>query len=560
MKQTLIYKAALKLALISSVGLLVACGSGSGVNSDVSTTTISGSIVAAPVNGAQVSVVDANGNVVAGPVTTNNAGQYSLSIPNSSLDQDLIVKSTGGAFTDEATGNSGTAGEMFTYALANSLSNGGSVSVTPGSSIIAHLVMDHSRTMTQAQNAFALAFGYTPDMSVVPADATTAPAVDAVAASTLAGFRAAAFSQLAMDLGLSQDDQFEMFAALAQDLSDDVLDGVAGSSGAVAIGATGSSLAANIQSRFAAALVNFSNNTGRNQTLLNNAQIGNLPFGKVAFTVDDPLSSNPTSTYQIEYKQIGMMAAMEGKSTFQIHITNRETGADVTGLTPMLMPMMHMSTMTHSSPMPTTTVSEDGNGLYTVTLYYLMASQMMDGTSMGYWDLKFTVNGEEAHFYPAVMMAMGDTAKVRLKGQADVIKDMMGMDASRDYFIFKDSLTGMGPYTFTMFIAAKATMMSFPAVLVPGTLQSDMMGMAPALTVATVLVEVSDDDGVSWTTATTAGTDGIWTATGLSLTSGEQNQVRVRLTVNGEVKTTDGTAPDADTFDYNTFTLTPGGM
>ena len=118
----------------------------------------------------------------------------------------------------------------------------------------------------------------------------------------------------------------------------------------------------------------------------------------------------------------------------------------------------------------------------------------------------------------------------------------------------------MGPYTFTMFIAAKETMMSFPAVLVPGTLQSDMMGMAPVLNVATVLVEVSDDDGANWTTATTASTDGIWVATGLSLTSGEQNQVRVRLTVNGEVKTTDGTAPDVDTFDYNTFTLTPGGM
>ena len=72
------------------------------------------------------------------------------------------------------------------------------------------------------------------------------------------------------------------------------------------------------------------------------------------------------------------------------------------GLTTMLMPVMYMlGTHMHSTPMPTPAITEDANGLYTVTLYYLMPTAMG-----GYWDLKFTVDGEETHFYPTVMMAM----------------------------------------------------------------------------------------------------------------------------------------------------------
>jgi hypothetical protein len=528
--------APLAIAVSCSISLLTGCGSSDDdASSDIS---ISGSIVAAPVSGAAVSVIDASGNPVAGPVDTNSSGQYTLTIPGGSLGQDLIIKSTGGAFTDEATGNSGSAGEMFAYALANSLSEGGSVSATPGSTIVANLVMTHSRTLTQATNDFAGAFGYTPDVSIVPEDATVAGS-DASDASKLAGFRAAAFSQMAMDLGLSQDNQFDMFTALARDLSDGELDGE-DASGAVDIGLTGRALNASIQNQFSAALVNFQDSSYNNAGL-DNAQIGNVPFAKVALT----------DTYKVEYVA-GTMGAMEGKSMFQIHVTNRSSGADVTGLTPMLMPMMHMSTMTHSSAMPADAISEDGDGLYTVKIYYLMASQMMDGSSMGFWDLKFTVGGEVAHFYPAVMMSMGDTAKTRLKGQADVIKDMMSMDVSRDYFIFKDSLTGtgMGPYAFTMFIAAKETMMSFPAIINGNTLASGMGGTS--LTISSIAVDVSVNDASS--VAATDNGDGTWTVSGLTLTAGSENEIEVTLTVNGERKTSDGTAEGVNAI----FTVTPG--
>ena len=112
--------------------------------------------------------------------------------------------------------------------------------------------------------------------------------------------------------------------------------------------------------------------------------------------------------------------------------------------------------------MPTPAITEDGTtGVYTVTLYYLMPTAMG-----GYWDLKFTVNGEKAHFYPTVMMAMegADTPQVRLKGVDDQIS-MMGSMVSRNYFIFKESLTGgMGTYDFSVYIATQENMMVFPAV------------------------------------------------------------------------------------------------
>lgn len=542
MKQISIITAASKVALIGAVSLLVACGDSANVSPSLTDTTVSGTIVAAPVNGADVSIIDGNGNVVVDPVKTDAAGQYTLKLPLLSLTQDLIVKSTGGTFKDEATGSNGTAGDMYAYASANSIVTGNSVSATPGSTIIAHLVMNHGKSRAQAEVAFAAAFGYTPDMSVTPADATTAPVADETDAETLAGFRAGAFSQLAMDIGLSQNDQFALFAALAQDLSDDKLDGI-DASGAVDIGITGKRLEADIQNRFAMALVNFKA-SGNNMTGLDNNEFGDIPFAKVALTTN----------YQIEYKQLGMMGPVNGKDSFQIHVTNRSDGSDASGLMPMVMPTMYMlGTHMHTTPMPAPAISNDGNGLYTVTLYYLMPTAMG-----GYWDLKFMVNGEEAHFHPTVMMAMGDTPQVRLKGVADQIMSMTtGGMVGRTYFMFKDSLTtpDMGvTYDFSVFIAAQESMMSFPAVYDTQTVSGKVIDAT---------VEISDDDGASWDLATDGG-NGVWTAAGLTLTDGVQDEIRIRLTIDDtarvEVKTTDGTARVVDVNDFQTFKVTPGGM
>ena len=529
MKQISMVKTVLKLALVGVTGLLVACGGSSGDSGGSTDASISGIITAAPISEAEVSVVDVDGKVVAGPVKTDAAGQYKLTIPGGNLTQDLIIKSTGGAFLDEATGDlPGTVGdgEMFAYMAANSISNGSSVSATPGSTIIAHLVMKHGKSLSGAQTDFFNGFGYIPDMSVTPVNATV-PEVDASDASKLEGLRAAAFSQLAKDMGLSQNDQFKMFVALAQDLSDSKPDGLMAGT-AIDIVSTDSMigtipLPTDILKRSANALLDF-------QKSVNNQM-------------------NLTSSYRIEYVP-GKMGAMMGKTKFKLHITDQNDQATV-GLDVALMPMMYMA-MDHKHSAPNLGCSDVGAGDYDCTVYYLMPSSM-DGVSKGYWDLGITVDNETVHFYPNVMMSMGDTALVKLKGVDDKIT-MDGLPVSRIYPIFKESLMGnTSPYNFSVFVAAQESMMSYPAVFVDSSLSGN--------TLLDVTVEISDDDGANYTPATDGG-NGVWTVTGLTLTDGVEDEIRIRLTINDgvvdEMKTTNGLTLVPDENDYQTFIVTPG--
>ena len=169
---------------------------------------------------------------------TNVDGTYSIDVPDSALASDMVFESTGGLFDDEATGDSGigtTAGSLSAYVAGGSLMAGNSVHVTPGTTIHADLVTDYGKTAAAAKTAFFNAFAYNPDTSVQPVDVTEPAALTASDISRLFGYRALVFSQLAQNLGLTAAQQFDMFAALAQDLSDDALDGV-DANGAVAIG------------------------------------------------------------------------------------------------------------------------------------------------------------------------------------------------------------------------------------------------------------------------------------------------------------------------------------
>jgi hypothetical protein len=529
MKQTSVVKSVLKfapLALAVSCSLTLLSGCSSSDSATPANATISGTIVAAPVNGADVSVVDVDGLLVAETEKTDAAGKYTdLVIPHGNLAQDLIVKSAGGAFIDEATGNDGIAGEMLAYVSADSLINGSSVSVTPGSTIVADLVMNHGKSLAEAETAFFAGFGYVPDASVTPVDATVV-AVDASDESKLAGLRAAAFSQLAKGLGLSQNDQFKMFTALAQDLSNGKLDGQ-DADGAVVIESTdpaiGSvTLPADIFKRSANALLDF-------QMSENNEM-------------------NLTSSYRIEYEPA---MAKAGKSAFTFTIKNRSDGEAVSGLKAMVMPMMYMAAHSHSTPL--SDVTDNGDGTYTATIYYLMPSSM-EGASMGTWDLAVKVENETVHFYPNVMMAMGDTAMVKLKGVEDKVTDMNGLTVGRTYPIFKQSLMPMGApghYQFEVFVAVQESMMSFPAVFDGSLLNGNVID-------ATVEI----DDGTGWRNAMDDG-NGIWSLSGMTLTTDAdvKDEIRVRLTINDtvydEMKTTDGKTREVDVNDFQTFTVTP---
>ena len=508
-----------------SIGTLAACSS-SDSSTPATTTSISGSIFTAPVNGADVSVEDTSGGLVAGPVQTNADGSYTIDIPDSALSSDLVFKSAGGLFDDEATGAGGVgtqAGPLSAYIDSGSLAAGSSVHVTPGTTIVSNLRTQHGKTATEAQTAFANAFAYNTDTSVQPVDITDPSSYTADDASRHIGWRAAVFSQLAQDIGLTADKQFDMFAAMAQDLSDGKLDGAVGSD-AVSIGSTGMSLPADILDQYIAAAGSF--------------------------------TTAATASYQVTYTP--PMMNIHGKNKFTISIADG-SGTPVSGLTNLsVMPVMYMiDERTHATPVGETINEVAGHpGDYEITVYYLMPSRMMDGTTMGTWDLKVMIGTESAHFYPNIDMAMmTNTVRVQLKGIDDTIKDMTGLDVGRTYNLFKDQLatsSGPGTHDFDIFIAPIETMMSFPALKVPMTLQSGMGGTPLEVTSVTVEAEVNGSGG--YNTASPNG-DGTWSLNGITLNSGA-NTINVRLTVNSETKTTNELPADPGVNDFATFTVT----
>lgn len=245
-----------------------------------------------------------------------------------------------------------------------------------------------------------------------------------------------------------------------------------------------------------------------------------------------------TASYKVEY--IPVTSAAEGKTEFKLRLMTLSDGKPAPGKSISLAPQMTMTAMSHSTPFEA--LKDNGDGTYSSTIYYLMASATAGGMSMGSWELTFTINGEPAIFNPAVAMSMGTTPKISLKGINDKIGSVMSGMSSRNYYLFNDGISGS---TAKLFIAAAddGMMMNYPAVSVGTTLTG--------LAVTAMTVEVSTDKN-SWTTLTDDG-KGHWSKTGLAtMTAG--THLYVRLTVNGEQKTTDGTAVGV-TNAYGDFTV-----
>jgi len=267
---------------------------------------------------------------------------------------------------------------------------------------------------------------------------------------------------------------------------------------------------------------------------------------------DDPTACDSgekaSDSYCVEYIPGGAMAEQVGKNTFTLHIDKRADNTPATGLTVDLAPVMHMvGGMNHATPDEDCIESATIAGDYLCTIYYVMASEM-NGVAMGDWELTAVIGSESVSFSPKVMMTMGDTVMAKLKGISDLIPGMTGSDEPRTYYLFKDGMASTD--SFGLFIAARESMMGFPAVYLNQTFNS---GTAYELTVASMAVEASSDDGTTWLAANDEG-QGHWRISGLGLTAGMANTLRVRLTVNGEIKTLDGTGTGQD---YQTFTVTP---
>ena len=516
------------------MALLGACG-GSGGNSATPTTKVSGLVLAGPTSGATVTVKKTDGTEVGRSLPSGSDGSFSVDIPTTAFTDDLVFEASNGTFDDEVeqtpSGKGVALGKLSAHITAGSLASGSNVTIDPSSTIIRKLVAG-GKSKAAAEVSFAMAFGYTPDCSVKPAFATMSSASSDK--QRLAGLRVAAFSQLTKDLINDPAKQFELIDALGEDLKDDKLDGK-NSAGPVKT-TSNLTIPEDIGNRFTAALVAFQASS-LNKSKMTPDKIGALPFSKIAMT----------NSYKVEYIP-GASAATMGKTTFKIKLTNISTGTPAAGKSVTIVPYMYMATKSHTSPVDPVII-DNGDGTYTCSAYFVMAS-MSNGMSMGIWQIKVVVGSEAAYFYPSVAMPSG-TSLTKLSGITDSIIGAAGSE-KRTYFLFSDGLTATnGSYTFALFLATKETMNNFPAVKA-GSQLSDQAGVA--WTVNTISVQVSTD-ATTWVSATDSG-NGHWSAAGLSLSAGVPGKLYVKVTVNGEQKTTDG-AVLSGTNGYQTFTVVP---
>lgn len=509
-------------------------------DTSIETGAISGSVFSGPIGGAEVKVLDLDGKLLAGPVSTNSEGAYSIKVPKSNFASDFIIEATGGEFKDEATGDERvSSGKLSAYVEAGRLASDSTVALTPASTILCNLRKGGGKSGMEADSIFKKAFGFIPDITVKPVDAAAAQA-SSPEVQRLAGLHAAAFSKLTHDLSLEPKRQFELLETLARDLEDSNLDGK-DSSESLSL-SSGGKLPEDIQNRFERSMLKALGARKENLALTPD-KIGMLPFAKVAFNDE----------YRVEF-DTGMMPARQGRTLFRIKVSDRATGNPAKGVTMKVKPMMYMATHQHSTPMGD--ISDNGDGTYSCEIYYLMAS-MMGAKSMGYWELKISTGEDSVFFYPLVKMGMsGDSVRATLRGINDKTVSMgMGMATARPYFLFNDGLSGASSdYKFNLFISTMQTMMEYPAVSSETSLKDES---GKAWGVDSITVSASTD-GTTWVEAEDLG-KGKWVVSGLTgLTKDVAATIRVKLSINGEQKTLDGLKLTEDGSNgYATFSLTP---
>ncbi len=545
-------------------------------------------LMAGAVTGSVV-VSDADGNDVATGNVTD--GTFSLTLPISELDEVLTFIVTG-SYTDEVSGdtvNLSSANPLALIMAANQFTAGdtGNAPVSPESTVIHHLVRQHNMTMTQATAAFQNAFGYQPNMAAVLFDPSTTDSATAAArpqADRDAAFHAGVFSQLANDLNLSGDDIAAMLAALADDLSDDSLDGVDGTNAAVMIGNAAVNLKTlhetnPLSARLLAAHGGFAGSS--NNTAGLSAPITGLP----AIAYDLQGTSKTITTASGRMLTVTLDSAvnvpiMSGFSTsrvkHKITLTDAATGdpIDLNSDTHFKQvsqhPYMHMlSGHDHTTPHGhDADLSEAASGIYYLDSYYVMASQMGMGDSgmpMGVWDYPVNISNPattddvvttSVMFHPQVKMPMGgNTFFSKVSNVNHQWTTMMAMTQPRPYRVWLHEVSNNSNSThdLSVFVSTQDignmsmgsmsgghSMMTFPAAYTGQMLHGSAndMGMRPDVTLASVTLDVSLDAGATWQSMTEDNTNhGLFTITGLvGLQTTQQNTVSFRLTVN------DGTA------------------
>jgi hypothetical protein len=256
--------------------------------------------------------------------------------------------------------------------------------------------------------------------------------------------------------------------------------------------------------------------------------------------------TGPAGTYIVDYVA-GTTNSVVGKSTFQLRVRTRATGAAATGLAASLRPVMYMPTYNHGAPADVVTESTTTPGTYDCTVYYQMAS----GPGLGYWEVSATIGTERVAFYPAVDMPMGtDSTLVRLWGGSDV--GAGGMSSTK-YVIFNDGPLSATAGSLKLYLSrSQNMMMDFKPVYVGSVLA------APTGTVTGVSLTASADAAFTTPIVATHSANGHWTIPLTGLVAGTQTTVYLKLNVNAEDKTTDGLAVSATNANASVaFKVTP---
>jgi len=241
---------------ITSLAVAIAitgCGGGGGSSgggkapSPAPRSAVDGAVTKGPVAGATLHLYrmdgsgQKTGDPVAGPITTGADGGWSAQVPDS-VPRPLLIESTGGSYTDEATGNAVSAG-----ALNSLLPEGASTAaVTPLSELLVRAAREHLSSNPGSDlnsglqagrdvlnNVLGAAFD---PLTTVPSASSDDPSAKQYAA-VLGGL-----STQANTLSPGTD-PFATVIALVEDASDGVIDGQKDGS-PVSIGTEGGSLPA----------------------------------------------------------------------------------------------------------------------------------------------------------------------------------------------------------------------------------------------------------------------------------------------------------------------------
>lgn len=214
-----------------------------------------------------------------------------------------------------------------------------------------------------------------------------------------------------------------------------------------------------------------------------------------------------------------------GKSVFQVKIADGD-GNGVSGLNPQILPVMDMGGMVHATPVDS--VTDDGGGLYTAVVYYLMP---------GSWEIKI-LDSNSVEIAAKIPVTVGGTMMqmASISDSADQY-DKSGTPTNRPYFIFIEEITGTsGNHTVKIFAAVRKSMMEHPA-LKNGLTLSPASGPDWIVNGSTTSIDLSLDSGTTWLGPLTDNGAGHFAKGSIAGLAAGSQTLTFKLTVNTTVYT-----------------------